>query len=109
MTYVDHYEIEVKIGGRWTFIGSKYPDYVWTFTRPWYFLWLCKVATIVEPVCPALIARLDSVVAAGEFAYTVKPNTFARIWQVNRHGYGWFGMGWLRKYVTWSTQNGSLR
>jgi len=109
MTYVDHYEIEVKIGGRWTFIASKYPDYKWTFTRPWYRLWLCKMPTIAEPVCPALCARLESVVAAGEFAYTVRPHTPARVWQINRCGYGWLGLGWLRKRLSWSTPDGSLR
>src|SRR5271157_6507601 len=100
MTYVDHYEIEVKIGGRWTYIISKYPDYVWTFTRPWYRLWH-KMPTIVEPVCPALCTRLDSVVAAAEAAYTVKPHTAARVGQFNRYGYGWFGLGWLRKRLSW--------
>lgn len=107
MTYVDHYDIEVKIGGRWAFIASKYPDYEWTFTRPWYRLWH-KMPTIAEPVCPALCARLDSVIAAAEAAYTVRPYTAARVWQFNRYGYGWFGLGWLRKRLSWSTPNGSL-
>ncbi len=105
MRYVDHFEIEVKIGGRWASIANKYPEYEWTFTRPWYRLWN-KMSTIVEPMCPALCARLDSIVAAGVYAYTVRPHTPARIWQVERHGYGWFGLGWLRKHLTWSTPNG---
>jgi hypothetical protein len=104
MTYVDHYEIEVKLGGRWMFICSKYPDYEWASVRPWYFLWLRRVSTIVEPVCPALCTRLDAVIDAARCAYAVRPNTAARVWQFNRHC--WFGFEWLRKRLSWSTPNG---
>ena len=97
MRCVNHYEIEVKIDRRWTFLGNIFPRYEWKIVRPWYFLGLIRCPRIVDPINPPLIARLDAIVAAGEFAYTVKPHTPARVWLVERCGRR------LRKYLAWET------
>ena len=97
MRYVNHYEIEVTIDRRWTFIGNLFPKYEWKIVRPWYFLGLVPRPRLVDPINPALIARLDAIAAAGEFAYAVKPHTPARIWRVERRG------RWLVKSLTWET------
>ena len=98
MRYIDRFEIEVKIGRIWTFIGNVYPKYQWKIVRPWYFMWLVKVPVIVDYVNDALIGRLDAIVAAGEFAYTVRPHTPARVWQIERRG-----RRYVKKFVTWET------
>jgi hypothetical protein len=97
MRYVNHYEIEVKINNEWTFLACNYPRYEWKFYRPWYLLWLAKRPYIVDALNPALVCRINSITAAGEFAYTVSPHTPARIWQVVRHGKR------LRKSLNWET------
>ncbi len=100
MNYVNHYEIEVKINNQWTYLTAVWPKYEWRIVRPWYYLGLVTVPRIVDPVNPPLVARLEAIVAAGEFAYTVKPHTPARVWQVVRGG--WRGRC-LKKHLTWET------
>ncbi len=96
--YVERYEIEFKLCGLWAYAGTVYPRYQWKITHPWYFLGLVKVPVLVDPLSDALVARLDAVIAAGNYAYSVTPPTPARIWQVERKG-----LKIVKAHMTWET------